>query len=1176
MKVAAETGTRRFSIGLLIVCFGLLAAAPPGNAQSPISSSSGATVELLENRIKQVEASTDLNQPTATALLELYRKAVGFVEETRSHEEAAEKYARAREEAPEQARVLRVELEELETTAVPALTEGMQDKPLPELEQQLLIEKANLAALKAKLSELDELLEFQTPSSNQAREGLTEAKTRLAAVADELKVPPHAGEPAQLTEARRWALENEAKALSARIQRLDQQLLSQPMRFELLQVQSDKAAREHKRLAERVQALQSLVTGRRRADAESAKQEAKETERKTLGKHPLVQNLAELNSRLGEQLKKLAIDLEEVNRREDQASQQAKRIGDNFRAARQKLEIAGLSQALGQVLLEQSSKLPEPADFGKARRSREGLIVESNLRQLRHQEERGRLRDVADYVDELLLGLPITEQARLRGELTSLADARRELIDKAIAADDTYQQALSELEHAQRQLSETAVAYSAFLDERLLWIRSGEPPSWDTLKSIPPTLSMFWSEENWRELGRALVQPTPFSWLLLSGVIAFTVLLWKARVLRVALRRSGRKVGELRHDRFSHTLLAIGLTLALALPWPLLFLTLGLYLQSTGEVTLILRHGLADSSVWQGQFVTSMGAAFYFISFLSFNFAAFRLLCKPSGLAIVHFGWSPSNTALLRHEIRRLMYVFVPTGFFLFMTLAYDPTSFGGGFSRLCVLVLMAAMVFFFSRILAPGTGALADYYAANPKRPLTLLRYVWFVLGLAVPVALAALSVTGYVYTASVFAARLLDTLWLVLAIIFVHQLIVRWLLLTERRLAFRAALERHQALRSTREGQAQDSAVGEGMPLQPDEPQIDYAALSDDTTKLINTVLTLIAAFAAWGIWASVLPAFRVLDDVTLWHYSQVVEGAEKLVPITLTEAILALFIGIVGTIAARRLPALLGIVLLARLNITSGSRYAIATLTQYAIVATVVILLFNILGGSWSGIQWLVAALGVGIGFGLQEIVANFISGLILLFERPIRVGDVVTVGETDGVVTRIRIRSTTIRNWDQQELVVPNKEFVTGRLLNWTLSDPVTRIVIPVGIAYGSDVARALELIDKAAREHEMVLDEPQPLVTFESFGDNALTMMLRCFVGSMEDRIKTASELNQAINRKFEDAGIVIAFPQRDIHLDTAQPLDVRIHRVQTSEPDSSEHTMLHPVSDAKPKPTRSG
>ena len=160
----------------------------------------------------------------------------------------------------------------------------------------------------------------------------------------------------------------------------------------------------------------------------------------------------------------------------------------------------------------------------------------------------------------------------------------------------------------------------------------------------------------------------------------------------------------------------------------------------------------------------------------------------------------------------------------------------------------------------------------------------------------------------------------------------------------------------------------------------------------------------------------------------------------------------------------------------------------MSKYSIAAIGALAALSIIGARWSQVQWLAAALSVGIGFGLQEIVANFISGIIILFERPIRVGDVVTVGDTSGTVTRIQIRATTIRNWDRQELLVPNKEFITGRLLNWSLSDETTRIKVPVGVAYGSDVQRAMALMDEAAREHKKVLEEPPPSVVFDCFGD----------------------------------------------------------------------------------------
>jgi potassium efflux system protein len=201
---------------------------------------------------------------------------------------------------------------------------------------------------------------------------------------------------------------------------------------------------------------------------------------------------------------------------------------------------------------------------------------------------------------------------------------------------------------------------------------------------------------------------------------------------------------------------------------------------------------------------------------------------------------------------------------------------------------------------------------------------------------------------------------------------------------------------------------------------------------------------------------------------------------------------------------------------------------------------------LGGSWSQIQWAVAALSVGIGFGLQEIVANFISGLIILFEQPIRVGDVVTVGEVSGTVTKIRMRATTIRDWDRRELLVPNKEFITSRLLNWSLSDAVTRCSVKVGVAYGTDMKKALGIVHQVCREHPLILNEPEPLITFDEFGDNSLLITVRFYLGDLDNRLSTASAVRLAINDYFNEKGIVVAFPQRDVHLDASEPVPVRM------------------------------
>jgi potassium efflux system protein len=281
--------------------------------------------------------------------------------------------------------------------------------------------------------------------------------------------------------------------------------------------------------------------------------------------------------------------------------------------------------------------------------------------------------------------------------------------------------------------------------------------------------------------------------------------------------------------------------------------------------------------------------------------------------------------------------------------------------------------------------------------------------------------------------------------------------------------------------------------------------------------------------------------------------ISGERRLVPTTLADAMTALIIALVTIVATRRLPTLLAIVLLQRLRMSPASLYTATTLSRYVIAGVGGVLAIGQIGFRWSQVQWLVAALGVGIGFGLQEIVANFISGLIILFERPIRVGDVVTVGDADGVVTRIHIRATTIRTWDRFELLVPNKELVTSRLLNWSLSDQITRIAVHVGVAYGSEVQKAMQLMSAAAVENRRVLDDPRPFVVFDGFGDNALSLTLRCYVGKVDDRLDAISELHQVINQKFNDAGIVIAFPQRDVHFDIRKPLEIRLTRERRRE-----------------------
>ncbi len=405
----------------------------------------------------------------------------------------------------------------------------------------------------------------------------------------------------------------------------------------------------------------------------------------------------------------------------------------------------------------------------------------------------------------------------------------------------------------------------------------------------------------------------------------------------------------------------------------------------------------------------------------------------------------------------------------------------------------------------------------------------------------MGCLVVIGYVFTVGTLMRCFFYSLWVVLGLVFCHQVAARWLVQSMRR----AASETEQGEAPSPQGKAADRAPGQPDPDH--DPDADAAELPGSRIFL-NVTTAVVLVFGLWLVWEDVFPALRVLNEFNLWSYASVVDGQPTTVQVTLGSLGLAAVIGVMTWVATLHLPGLIRMFLSSQFGLSAGGVYTITTLAGYGISVIGTLVVVSILGFKWSQIQWLVAALGVGIGFGLQEIVANFISGLIILFERPIRVGDIVTVGNTDGVVTRIRIRATTIRDFDRKELLVPNKEFISGQLLNWSLSDPVIRIVVPVGVAYGSDVQRAMELMMKAARESRYVLKKPKPLITFESFGDNSLLLKLRCFIGSVDDRLPAISDLHVSIDRKLREAGISIAFPQRDVHIDTTRPLEIRVSR----------------------------
>jgi potassium efflux system protein len=1115
----------------MLLAWGALLAQEPASGPSPTALEAGErsrlSIDLMESRIAETEAMGDLEKGLKERVVEQYRKAVSELKARDGFDERAQGYMQAMTTAPEKAADIRQQAEAAGRSPPPEPPPT--DATIAELEQQLAKAQADAAAVAAKLKEIEKELETVPQQPAAARKRIAEARAELEKLEADLALPPVEGEPPLLTDARRDAIEARREALRAELPMLDQQLLSHTARLDLLRAREEKASIDLRQLTAAARQLEDALNQRRQKQAERARAEAEEAERRARDKHPLVQHLAQRNAALSAELTQLTEELNRMAGQQDQIEAQTRTILEDFRTARQRVELAGLSKALGQVLIDQRQKLPSLRPFREEAEARERAIVEASLRQIRLAEERRELRDPEAFVDALLQNqAEAGVRERIRDDLLKLAEQRRTLLEKAIGTDETYLRVLSDLDEAARQLIEAVTEYDAFLAERLLWVRSAPPVDLATLTGLPGALIWLIDPVNWIEVAQTLLhelQRSPLFWLEIALVV---VLFSRERALRRRIRATEEHLRRVRTDSIFYTLQATSLTLILAASWPLLMAVLGSQLQQSPQATTFARAA--------GAALLDLALALYFLR-------GFRLLCMTGGVADRHFRWSGEVLAGLRRAFDWLILIGVPLGLLANLVYGVRDPAYTANLGRLTLIAVMLVLAVFYAQVLHPRRGALRNLLADNPKGWLNRLRRVWYPLAVSMPVAFAGITALGYLYTTTTLVRSLMSSTYLVLGLIVVHQLILRWVILSRRRLALQAALDRRAARVAEEDKADQDLA----SLLQVDEPVVDLAALDEQTRRLVNLLLFFGGLAGLLLIWAHVLPAFGVFEQVVLWHYTGVIDGAEAMVPVTLRDIALVLLVGAIAFVAARNLPALLEIVLLQRMEVSAGGRYAVKTLTGYVIVAAAALTIFGTLGLSWGQIQWLVAALGVGIGFGLQEIVANFISGLIILFERPVRVGDIVTVGDTTGVVTRIQIRATTIRNYERQELLVPNKEFITGRLLNWTLSDRVNRVTITVGVDYGADVALALRLLAEAASEHERVLDDPPPLITFEAFGDNALTLVMRCYLDSLDYRLTTITELHLLIYEKLRAAGISIAFPQRDVHLSTAEPLDVRVH-----------------------------
>lgn len=1091
--------------------------------------------EVLQGKIKEVEAES-LDEEIKKKLINLYNLALSNEQKGQAYVSSSEFFALARKNAPAEIENLHYALKEQMNVSLEEALKSLDDKPLSELVQQQEQEKADLSAAEAKLSHLNNQLLTQSTRPNIIREQLIEQKAKLYAITENSKSVATEGESASIIQAEAWVNETQTFALNSEIKMLDQELLSYTERMQVLKSKKDLVESKVNYATKRVQLISNLLNKRRLEEVKRVQKNVEISNEESKGKHPLVRKLAEQNLILANKLKINTVDLEDISINESKNRASAKRIRDELNKINYRLELAGVNQELGEVLYKQRDTLPKISVIQSEINQLRQRITNSGLRQIQYEEQYDHLRDIDAYLLGLMHGISPKVADTIRAELKDLALSRQILLNQLIELEASYSSELGELDITLRELMDVVKTYDDFLNKHLLWIRSTKPVSLTLFKSLPDELELLLSPHDWEHVVNILIEQFKSSFPATILILLLVFLMFRRKYFLRSVVATNEKIKSIRTDHFGYTVKALVWTALASLPLPLILMITSWQLSMVSEPT---------------EFSNTVSTVLRNVWFYVFYLMFFTDLCMPEGVLVKHFHWPVKIAAKLHRELKFLKIIFLPSLFITSFSVNLNGVGVGGAFTMIGLLFVIGTMGLFLFRIFTPAGGVLSKYFIGNATHLMVRLRFVWGALFVILILSIAVLILLGYLNTGSTLMRNLFNMLWILYVLVLIQGLLTRWLLLVSRRLEVQAIMARREEARAAKEAmekiEVNDSGKSENI-IEIEEPEIDLVDLSMKSQKLLKMILFSGGAIGLWFIWSPILPAFSFLNDISLWSSEATVNGVSTMIPVTLGDLILATIVIIVTAIASKGLPALLEFILLQNKDFTLGGRYTATTLFRYVIVAVGALFFFNIIGAKWSQIQWLAAALSVGIGFGLQEIVANFISGLIILFERPIRVGDTVTVGGTTGIVTRIQIRATTITNWDRQELLVPNKAFITQELLNWTLSDQVSRISIPVGIAYGSDVSKAMGLLMEAAQEHDGVLEFPEASVIFTSFDDNSLKLILRAYIPSVDNRISVITDLHQAINSKFNESCISIAFPQRDVHLDIQQPIDIRLHR----------------------------
>lgn len=1044
------------------------------------SSTSAITTETIEQQLKAIPSQNLPENEAATEKANL-EQALQFI---KTRDDAIAKLAGLKKqiaEIPEQTINYRQQLEKLIAIS-PSPLKIDEKSTDTDLQTRLTENNTTIEGWQTELaSDNNTIQKLQTlPEDAQAQ--INKLQVRNQEITDTLKT--------QQTQAATIRLEAEQASIKAQINLLTQELSSATIQQEHATSSRNLLTERINRLQQENTQLQTLINARRTEATEKIVQELAEHQDNQT--NALLRQQSEINLKLSEYLAKSNARLNEITNLSQTIKQQLSTTQKIQETLTEQSIALKNSIFLSRILYQQKQALPTLTEDTNLINE----IADLRLYQFQLNEQQSLFISPTTYVNKLLANNKIDDA--LREQLLELARIRQDLFSQLQHSLNSLTTGAVNLQLTYQQLQTKVSQISSEIDEKMFWLPSNSALDYTWLKHMPADLKAEVSSISWKEtLDNIYASLLEKLWIFCPLIVLIIILVWKRNYLTNKIAAINNDVGNVKRDTQLHTPLAILFNILLALP-------VSLALASAGFSLSMDNQGI-NPAIGSALLELALGWLFFY--------TCYRLL-SPNGVAIIHFKWDEEQVSALRKQIFQ-----IGTLALILMAVVSIASNLIGNLSQ-DVLGMMTVIICYLllTIILARTT------FSQKARNYFNTFRWIIAIAIVLLPFSLMIATIAGYYYTSVRLTARLIDTLYTLMAWAVLEALLIRGLSVAARRIAFQRILEKRKNKAQSKEGE--EEVVEEHV--------LDIQEINQQSLRLIRLSLFVACAFLLYWIWSDVLAVFSYLDSITLYQYVGV--DGSTLVPLTLKVFIIAIIIAVLTVVLTRNIPGLLEVTILSRLNLERGISYAITTLLTYIIIAVGFSSTLGLLGVSWSKLQWLVAALSVGLGFGLQEIFKNFVSGIILLFERPVRIGDRITVGGVTGTVNRIQIRATHITDGERKEVIIPNTTFATGQIINWTLTDTITRITLKIGVDYDSDVDRVKQILLQIAQQNPRVIQDPGPTVSFINFGVDTLDFELTMLVNEIADRSLATDEINQQILTVFRKENINMPFHQIDVTL----------------------------------------